>query len=199
MQLVSAGTLVLALWLGGFFSFVHSLPTPSANLPPKADAIVALTGGQDRLIAAMALLSAHRGRRLLISGVHQATSRDDVKRLVQDPNGQFDCCVDMGRVARNTVGNADETARWVRDHGFRSLIVVTAQYHMPRSLLELGHALPNCALTPYPVMPSDLEAKAWWQPSVMRLLAAEYTKYVLSGLRIVIESPFRSPASAAAA
>ena len=195
-QLVSAGALLVVLWAGGFIAFVHSLPEPPAKPVPKADAIVALTGGKDRLDAAMALLSAHKGRRLLISGVHQTTPREDLKRLLQDPNGQFDCCVDMGRVARNTVGNAEETARWARDNGFRSLIVVTAQYHMPRSLLELGFALPECKLTPYPVIPSDLAATPWWQPDIARLLAAEYTKYLASGLRIAVESPFHSNAPA---
>jgi uncharacterized SAM-binding protein YcdF (DUF218 family) len=195
-QFVSAGALLLALWFGGFFAFVDSLPKPPTKPPPQADGIVALTGGKDRLIAAMALLSAHKGQRLLISGVHQATPREDLKHLLNDPNNQFDCCVDVDRIARNTVGNADETARWARDHGFRSLIVVTAQYHMPRSLLELGRALPNCRLTPYPVIPSDLEAKPWWHPSIARILAAEYTKYLLSGLRIAALSPFQSSASA---
>ncbi len=198
-QLASAGAILFALWLGGFLAFVDSLPKPPTKPPPQADGIVALTGGKDRLIAAMALLSAHKGRRLLISGVHQATSREDLKHLLDDPNNQFDCCVDVDRIARNTVGNAEETARWAHDNGFRSLIVVTAQYHMPRSLLELGRALPNCRLTPYPVIPSDLEAKPWWYPGVARILAAEYTKYLLSGLRIAALSPFPSGASADAA
>lgn len=198
LQLASAGALLLALWLGGFLAFVDSLPKPPTKPPPQADGIVALTGGKDRLMAAMALLTAHKGRRLLISGVHQATPREDLKHLLDDPNDQFDCCVDVDRIARNTVGNADETARWAHEHGFRSLIVVTAQYHMPRSLLELGRALPNCTLTPYPVVPSDLDAMPWWHPGIARILAAEYTKYILSGLRIAVEGPFESRTAATA-
>jgi uncharacterized SAM-binding protein YcdF (DUF218 family) len=196
-QLVTTGAIVFALWLGGFLAFVNSLPSEPREPPADADGIVALTGGKDRLIAAMALLSAHKGKRLLISGVHQGTPREDLKTLLEDPNDQFDCCVDVDRAARNTLGNADETARWARDHGFRSLIVVTAQYHMPRSLLELGHALPNCRLTPYPVVPSNLVKRPWWDPRVVRLLASEYTKYLMSGLRIALETPFRSSAARA--
>lgn len=188
MALVAAGIALVAFWFGGFVSFVRGLPAPPpAPAVEQADAIVALTGGRDRLMAAMALLSAYKGRRLLISGVNQGTPRQDLKSLLDDPNDRFDCCVDVDRVARNTIGNAGETARWVRGHGFRSLIVVTAHYHMPRALLELGHALPEAALTPYPVIPTSLSAKPWWHPKRARVFASEYTKYLLSAVRIAFE------------
>lgn len=188
LALLAAGLALAAFWLGGFVVFVRSLPAPPpADAIETADAIVALTGGRDRLMAAMSLLTAHKGRRLLISGVHQATPRQDLKSLLDDPNDRFDCCVDVDRMARNTVGNAGETARWVRGHGFRSLIVVTAHYHMPRTLLELGHALPEIALTPYPVVPSSLGGKPWWHLKRARIFASEYTKYLLSAARIAFE------------
>lgn len=191
--IVAAATFFVAsAWLGGFLSFVHSLPEPPREPVAAADAIVALTGGRDRIVVAMQLLSAHKGQRLLISGVHGQTSRADLKRLVDDPDGRFDCCVDLDRAAHNTVGNAIETARWARARGYRSLIVVTAQYHMPRSLVELSRALPECTLTPYAVVPAG--ADAWWRPGTARLLAAEYTKFLVSQLRITIADLGGGPA-----
>lgn len=145
----------------------------------------ALTGGSERIIVAMALLSADKGQRLLISGVHPGTTRADVKALVRDPANRFDCCVDLDKAAQNTVGNAIETARWARRHGYRSLIVVTAQYHMPRSLFELSRAMPELSLTPYPVFPDEIHARDWWhEPLTLRLLVFEYTKYLVSRFRI---------------
>ncbi len=176
---VPALVIGLAIWIGGFISFVGELPKPTDGIVDTADGIVALTGGRDRIVAAMALLSAHKGERLLISGVHDQTSRADLRRLVEDPDDRFDCCVDLDWQARDTEGNAVETARWAREQGFHSLIVVTAQYHMPRSLIELQRAMPECKLIPYPVL-SQTSRQEWWRPSTAKVLAAEYTKFLVS-------------------
>ena len=110
----------------------------------RGDAVLLATGGPERISTGLELLSERRGRRLLISGVHSETSREDLRELIE-PNlvEIFDCCVDLGRAAKNTIGNADETARWIEDNEFKTIIVVTAFYHMPRSLAEMSHANPN--------------------------------------------------------
>ena len=183
--LIRLFVVIAAIWVFGFLQYVYGLPDVPPDPLPKADGIVALTGGGERIVAAMSLLSDAKGGRLLISGVHPGTTREDLKKLIEDPGNKFDCCVDLDRAARNTVGNAIETARWVRKNGYRSVILVTAQYHMPRSLIELKRELPDVALIAYPVYPDQMHARDWWRdPGSARLLASEYVKYLIARLRI---------------
>lgn len=173
----------LVVWLIGFMRFIASLPSGPPTPMPKADAIVALTGGAERLNAAMSLLNTKTADRLLITGVNVQTPREDVKDRIDDSAGRFDCCVDLDRAALNTVGNAVETRRWVYSHGYRSLIVVTAQYHMPRALRELQFAMPKIELVGYPVFPVSV-AKSWYRPATLQLLISEYIKTQASIVRI---------------
>ena len=163
---------VLAVYVAGFALFVATLPTrPSARL--KADGIVALTGGDARLDAAVALLEGGTGKRLLITGANKATAKDELKRL-SNGGKRFDCCADIGYTAEDTYGNAEEAADWAAQHHFHSLIVVTANYHMPRSLRFFHSVMPKVALIAYPVEPPG----AWWHPGMLHLLHNEYLKYM---------------------
>lgn len=181
------------LWLGGFLQFANSLATESEEPIQAADAIVVLTGGKDRLEAGLGLLSRGQGKRMLISGVHQTTSREDLQALLPDAAANpdkasgniLDCCVDLGHAALNTIGNAQETARWAARHGYHVLIVVTANYHMPRSMLEMRAALPGAILIPYPVRSTNVPTGKWWRyPGTARLVAGEYSKYLVSLIRL---------------
>jgi uncharacterized SAM-binding protein YcdF (DUF218 family) len=86
----------------------------------------------------------------------------------------------LGFSATDTVGNARETAAWARAKGFKSLIVVTSDFHMPRAMLELHEALPDAALTPYPVKTTELDAGRWWRTAEgARRMTVEYCKYLV--------------------
>jgi uncharacterized SAM-binding protein YcdF (DUF218 family) len=179
-----AALLVLAmLWGVGLFAFAsrveHSTPAPD---PGRAQGIVALTGGSNRrLQAGMTLLQEGRGQRLLISGVYRKTTREQIRRDARAVVGPiYDCCVDLGFEAIDTLGNARETAQWARARGYDRLILVTADYHMPRALLELRGAMPSVELTPYPVATEDVDARIWWRSAQGRkLMAMEYSKYLV--------------------
>lgn len=172
---------------GGFAAFTAALPTEPPRRPPAADAIVVLTGGGDRIPAAMSLLDGGLGQRLLITGVHGGTTRADVKELIGAEDRLFDCCVDFGYAARDTVGNAAEAAGWVRARSYRTVIVVTANYHMPRTLLELSAVLPDVRLVPYAVIPDDADLRnRWSDPSLARLLVVEYVKYLWAAGRLAL-------------
>lgn len=167
---------LVAAYLAGFAIFVARLPAAPSHAV-RADAIVALTGSDDRLYVAVALLEEGVGQRLLISGVHPFMSKALLKPLLHG-GPRFDCCADLGFVATNTHGNAMETASWARAHGFHSLVVVTANYHMPRSLEEFSAAMPDVKLVPYPV-PEIVAAHRWWlDPVAIRTLQYEYAKYL---------------------
>ncbi|MGH6890447.1 MAG: YdcF family protein [Rhizomicrobium sp.] len=183
-------------YLAGFAVFVAKLPAAS---PPAVhgDAIVALTGGEDRLNAAVSLLEHGVGRRLLITGVHQFMTKSHLKWLLHG-GPRFDCCADLGFSATNTHGNAMETARWARAHGFHSLVVVTANYHMPRSLEEFSAAMPGITLIPYPV-PVIAVARRWWlNPGAIRALQYEYVKFLGSVALRTVDPHHWAPAAAEA-
>ncbi len=177
----------------GFLAFVYSLDRFERKPETRADGIVALTGGAQRIGDAIDLLAEGYAKRLLISGVNEKTSREQISRLNPGQRRLFECCVDLDYRARNTIGNAIETRRWAEMNGFDALIVVTSNYHMPRTLVELDHALPNLQKIPYPVA-ATIDPHDWWHnPSTAKVLAWEYLKLLAVWVRTRFESdPERS-------
>jgi len=179
------------VFAGGFLVFathVGRLETPAD--PGSADAIIVLTGGVARLDAAVQLLQEGRGKRLLISGVNPVARPLDSQRATGADGDLFTCCVDIDRDALDTIGNAAESAKWLEQNAFRSAIVVTNNYHMPRSLLEMGHALRNARLTPYPVVTNRLDGGQWLgSRSALRVLFTDYTKYLAALARTTVLPP----------
>ncbi|MBV8915144.1 MAG: YdcF family protein [Acetobacteraceae bacterium] len=162
-----------ALWAVGFARFNHVIRR-AAPVPPRADGIVALTGGADRIETALRLLADDRAPVLLVSGVGRGTELAEMAHRVRLDPAALGARVTLGRSATDTVGNAAETAAWAQANNVRRLIVVTAGYHMPRALLEIGHALPGVALYPVPVQPPAMRGPLDF--ATARLLASEYDK-----------------------
>lgn len=169
----------------GFFRFtdtVAELKTTAGTV--DVDAIVALTGGYQRIDQALALLESGVGERLLISGVNPTTTGAALRRATGTKTATFTCCVDIGYEALDTIGNANETAGWIRERGYSRILVVTNNYHMPRSLLELSQASPDVTFLAYPVTHADLKTDVWLDdPVALRTLFVEYAKYSLARLR----------------
>lgn len=178
----------LTLFLVGFVAFsshVARLSTPASL--PTADGIIVLTGGQSRLGAALDLLNSGKGKRLLISGAHPSAGRDAIRAVTGGQRWLFSCCVDIDHVALDTVGNAEESAKWVRSHAYDRVILVTNNYHMPRSLLELSRLLGDVTLEPYPVVNTPLGHGAWLaKPEALRVLFTEYNKFLLAFARSAV-------------
>jgi uncharacterized SAM-binding protein YcdF (DUF218 family) len=169
-------------WLMGLLAFAARIDhsTPAAD-PPVADGVVALTGASDaRISSAMTLLEEGKARRLLVSGVNPQASRADMRDVAKADRRIYDCCVDLGYQATDTVGNARETAHWARAYDYRSLILVTSDFHMPRALLELKGALPEARIIPYPIRTTDLDAHHWWRSHEgVRRMVVEYCKFLI--------------------
>jgi uncharacterized SAM-binding protein YcdF (DUF218 family) len=180
--------LMLLLLIAGFLWFLWRVPAAEIALSGEADAIVALTGGASRIADGIELLATGRGKRLLISGANRSTTPHEISRL----NPEFDrwvrCCVDFDR-SLNTLGNAIEIKRWVSQRGFRSLIVVTSNYHMPRALAEIAHQLPGVALVPFPVITERQRAEPWWTSgTTARLMISEYMKLIFAHIRMAFSA-----------
>ena len=172
---------VALLWAAGLLAFADRVAksTPAAD-PPVAEGVVALTGiSSTRIEAATHLLEMGKAKRLLISGVNREVTRPQMRDVGHGAKATFDCCVDLGFRAEDTQGNAREAASWAAYYHYRTLIVVTADYHMPRALLELHATMPGVALYPYPVVTDEANARAWWRRGLdARRITLEYCKYL---------------------
>jgi uncharacterized SAM-binding protein YcdF (DUF218 family) len=186
---MAAGATGIILLAVGFGWFIFNIAGDEVTLDTKADGIVALTGAAARIPDAIELLATDRGKRLLITGVHRATSSKEIARLTPLYSRYFTCCIDLDRSALNTFGNALETKRWARAHNFNSLIVVTSNWHMPRAMAELAHQLPDVTLVAYPVISEKVKTEPWWSNlDTARFLFAEYLKYVLALARMHLDT-----------
>ena len=181
-----AVVLVLALiWLAGLGAFAARVQRSTPAAPPDpADGVVALTGANsnERIAAAVDQVTRHRGRRVLISGVDRRVTREQLRAASGSARRIYDCCVDLGFTAVDTIGNARETAEWARSMRFRKLTIVTSDYHMPRAMLELRAVLraPDFQLQTLAVPTQSLKARRWWRSSVSaRLMVVEYCKYLV--------------------
>jgi uncharacterized SAM-binding protein YcdF (DUF218 family) len=184
MKIVSR-TIVVLLAVGasalvfGFVLFAVNVTRDDVGAQDKADGIVVLTGGDNRLETGAKLLKEGHAKRMLISGVNRKVTREEMQRLLGLDSKTFNCCVDLGYEALDTVGNADETRTWVNNNGYANLIVVTSRYHMPRSVAELALAMPHVKLVPFAVTPKRFPEEAWWlHAATTRVLLSEYLKFL---------------------
>ncbi|XUY29067.1 YdcF family protein [Agrobacterium sp. rho-8.1] len=175
---------VVGAVFGGFLWFADSVASMRPPSSTKADAIIVLTGGYLRIDQAVGLLRDGVGKRLLISGVNPATSRAQIRKMTQSSSDLFACCVDMGYQAVDTIGNANEASKWIKDRGYSSVVIVTNNYHMHRSLHELHSTSPGTNFIAYPVINSDLARTNWFvNPDVVRTMIIEYIKFVAVAAR----------------
>ncbi len=176
--------------IGGFLKFTDTIASYSAHAPvQKGDAIVVYTGGSHRIEEAMKLLRSGNGKRLLISGVNPDISMESLMKENGIKSTLYDCCIDIDKLAADTIGNALEAKKWAEKHNYKSLVIVTSSYHMPRSLLETRKLLPQTRLIPFPVTSSRFSSKNWYKDRMtLRLLLNEYSKYVAAQVRTALTS-----------
>ena len=169
--------LVAVVWTGGFFYYIYGLSQVAAPDNQKTDGIVVLTGGKDRLRESARLLQEGLAARLFISGGNVKVTTAELIGVLGVPDSLAECCIESGKQARNTVGNAEEIAAWVARRKLTSIRVVTSLEHMPRTLLEMRRVMPNLAMVSHPV--------GQWRPENIRFmsLVREYSKYLASRIR----------------
>jgi uncharacterized SAM-binding protein YcdF (DUF218 family) len=183
-RLCALVALLVIAYAIGFLWFVTLLPIQVDDGARPTDAIVVLTGGSDRLGVALDLLADEKGRKLFVSGVYRGVDVRQLLDLSQHAPEDLSCCVVLGYEADNTRGNAVETAAWMKEQGFASLRLVTATYHMPRSLLEFRRLMPDIEIIPHPVFPEHFKRDDWWMwPGSSSLLITEYSKYLVALVR----------------
>lgn len=187
-KIFSSFLICACLWLAGLCWFITLIPTQPDSTDRKADAIVVLTGGSGRLQYALELLAEGKGNKLFISGVSETATIDELLRRatpdIQNKIAPMTKSITLGRHAVNTIGNAEETIPWLQKEGFKSIRLVTANYHMPRSLQEFENNSLDLTIIPTPVFPGDFDLSNWWSDTNSRiLLLGEYHKFLASKMR----------------
>ncbi len=170
--------LAILLWLGGFLWFSLTLPGP-APLATRTDAIVVLTGGQGRLKRGLEVLDAGSARRMLVSGVGRDVTKKQLAAAAGVGRARLDKA-DLGHEAVDTRSNAEETARWVKEHDYGSIRLVTAAGHMRRARLELARVLPATITVLSDAVPVEPQAVT---------IAQEYSKYLLRRGALLFGAP----------
>jgi uncharacterized SAM-binding protein YcdF (DUF218 family) len=172
------------LWVFGLVSFVNNIPNKIDDPETVTDGIVILTGGSNRLDAGIKLLFEQKGKKLFVSGVGKETNLASLLILSGSlPNNIAELTekIELGYDATNTRQNAEETARWVKENNYKSIRLVTSNYHIYRSLIEFKKQMPDVNIIPYPVIPDNFSTEKWWQNgSTKKLLVSEYNKYLAS-------------------
>ena len=164
-------------WVIGFEIFDYHINHFASAGENKADAIVVLTGGRNRLKEAVKLLNAQVADKLFISGVFKGTSLKELQNRedVEIFNSEL---VTLDKRSTNTVENAKITAEWIKDHNIKSIYLVTSNYHMPRSMVEFRYYNPKLEIIPYPVYSDKMDKKWWKNWKSFKLLAGEYNKFL---------------------
>jgi uncharacterized SAM-binding protein YcdF (DUF218 family) len=192
LRAVALFALILEVWLYGLVVFVARLPDRVEDPDRHTDAIVVPTGGSERFSEGVRLLIHGLAGKLFVSGVNADTRERDLLASLppemERPSANLvDCCIVLGHAADSTLGNAAETAAWMKSQGFQSLRLVTADYHMPRSLMEFRHAMPDKDIVVHPVFPDQVHRDVWWHsPGTAWLLIDEYDKYLLAYVRLAV-------------
>ena len=178
----------LTAWGTGFALFARQAAALPGEPDRVTDAIVVLTGGSLRLTTGLSLLEAERAEKLFVSGVYRGVDVEELLRVSRQAPDAVECCVVLGYAAGDTRGNAAESADWLQAQGYRSFRLVTANYHMPRSLLEFRRAVPEIEIVAHPVAPTNVHVEQWWRwPGTTALLISEYNKYLVALLRGMFE------------
>lgn len=169
--------LLMSLWVIGFILFSSYAIGIKYRPLKSAKAIVALTGGSDRIKEAIQLLKDEKADRLFISGVNENVTG---YHLLKEVEPKWQDKIELGYWAKTTRMNAIETAEWIKKNNISSIILVTSFYHIPRSLLEMKRILPDLEITPVAVFPKSFEENTnWLHTRYAWQLFLEYHKFLI--------------------
>ncbi len=177
---ITIAACAICAWAGGLLWFASTIPTDVEDRATHTDAIVVLTGGSERIETGLQLLGDGLAERLFVSGVGEQVKTGDFLPQAKNLPNELRDNVTVGKTAGNTPGNALETAAWARSMNVHSIRLVTAAYHMRRSLLEFHAAMPGVMIVPHAVFPPNVKTDWWRWPGTASLIAREYTKYILT-------------------
>ena len=174
-MIARAASFVALVYLLGFIFFALSLGRPASADAAPTDSAVVLTGGSGRIEHAVDVLKDHKAGRLLIAGADPSVTKADLARRLNGNRRLVACCVDLGSESVDTRSNAEEAGRWLSNHHFKSVRLITSDWHMRRARYEFGKVLGGRYQIVTDAVPSE--------PSFLTLFG-EYNKYILRRLAV---------------
>ena len=170
------------LWISGYILFLAAVTlTTGPNDSERAtDAIIVLTGGQNRIHTGLDLLAEGKGKYLFISGVNHGVSIEQIVHQWRPDATEIPCCIVLGHTAANTEQNASESSQWVRSMNINSVRLVTSNYHLPRAWIEFHHALPRHEILAHPIKSPVMEDGS---RDFLKLGFSEYNKILMTWTR----------------
>ncbi len=179
----------LIFFIMGFISFIRYVKQMHIPDHPSVSAIVVLTGEPIRIERAFELLENQIGEKIFISGVHHSVSKDILLQKIPIRQDLAECCIDIGYKALNTEGNAQEASAWAEKNNFHHVLIVTHDYHMPRTFLELQRINSTVQFIPYPIISHDLEEnRSIFKIKILRVLLIEYLKILLLSIQLSLST-----------
>lgn len=181
---VSAVTAAAVLFTGGLFVFASWVNRTPQDTATVTQALIVLTGGTERVAAAVELLKQGMAERLFISGVNKKVDWVLLAQTINELPEQLSDRITLGHVACNTRQNALESKNWLERNSFKTARLVTASYHMPRSLSEFNDVMPDMTIIPHPIFPHTVKHDEWWKwPGTFMLITSEYVKFIVVGVK----------------
>jgi len=172
------GSLFLLLYAIGFVLFAFTLGKPASAKAETTDAAVVLTGGPGRIQQGIEVLKDGKAERLLVAGVDPAVTKPDLARRMTGSRKWLTCCVDLGSESVDTRSNAEEAQRWLNRHKYKSIRLITSDWHMRRARYEFSRVLGD----KYEVVPDAVRS----EPSFITLFG-EYNKYLLRRVAVWVD------------
>ena len=171
-------SLLLLLYALGFVLFAFTLGKPAAPGLQPTDAAVVLTGGAGRIEHAIDVVKQGKAQRLLVAGVDPSVTKPDLARRIANSRKWLACCVDLGSESVDTGWNAEEASRWLGKHDYKSLRLITSDWHMRRARYEFERVLGG----KYRLVPDAVRT----EPSFFTLFG-EYNKYLLRRIAVWVD------------
>jgi uncharacterized SAM-binding protein YcdF (DUF218 family) len=177
-MIARVGSFIVLIYALGFIVFAFTLGKPASARLAATDAAVVLTGGKGRIEHAIDVLRDRKAKRLLIAGADPSVTKGDLARRVPRGAKLIKCCVDLGSESVDTRSNAEEALRWLARHRFKSVRLITSDWHMRRANYEFDRVLGHR----YRIVPDAVRS----EPSFLTLFG-EYNKYVLRRLAVWVD------------
>ncbi len=179
--------IVCLVWFCGLIIFLNKIPIYQPQVNNIADAAIVLTGGDKRIEEGVKILQEHKVKKMFITGVNQRIRNKKEIPYIEELNKVHN--IEIGREALTTNGNALEAKEWIQQNNIKTIKLVTANYHMPRSVLEFKHHLPDISIESHPVFPDKFDISKWWyDKNTLTLVLKEYTKYIYVLCYITIQN-----------
>ena len=172
------GSLLLILYGLGFALFGVTLGKPAAAGAGRTDGIVVITGGSGRIEHGVEMLGEGKAKRLLVAGADPAVTKADLVHRLGGKRKLVQCCVDLGSESVDTRSNAEESRRWLERKKFKSVRLVTSDWHMRRARYEFRRELGDN----FTVVPDAVRS----EPGFMTLFG-EYNKYLLRRVAVWLD------------